>query len=380
MDRSAQLPRASPSDDGAMRSRDKGWTGGQYSVLRVILAWCVVAHGVDVWLIAEAGSPLQRWGALGLLCVLASLLAVGVLDRVAALALALLLMLHRFLEGVPELLTAWPAFESILLLHAFVPGAPYGAWSARGRPAPAGDWYMPARLHDGAWLVVGLSHLLTGVSLVLNEGWLSSASPLEWVLCAVHLGFLPLALIPGGRPWALVLGLSSLASGPVDGDLALALGAHLSCFTPAWFAPRPGPPLSLFYDGECGLCHGAVRFFIAEDRTGAALRYAPLGSEAFEGAVGDDVRAQLPDSVVLVGQSGRVEVRSTAVIRCLDRLGGGWRLLSWALRVVPLALRDATYDLIARARKRVVAAPDGLCPVLPPELRDRFLVQPSSDP
>jgi predicted DCC family thiol-disulfide oxidoreductase YuxK len=351
-----------------------GWTGAQYSALRIVLATCVVLHGVDVWLLAGEGSPLQRWSAVSLLTVIALPLALGTLDRVAAVALALLLLLHRFLDGVPELLTAWPAFESVLLLHAFVPPAPYGAWAARGRPDPGGGWRLPDRLHDAAWLVVGLSHLLAGLATTTSATWLASATGLEWALCAVHLGFLPLALVPGGRPLALCLGLASLLAGPLDGNLILAFGAHLACFTPAWFAPRPGPPQTLFYDGECGLCHRAVRFFLAEDPGGDALHYAPLHSPAFMRLVSEAAREALPDSLVLVTDAGTVHVRSEAVMLCLERLGGGWRIASWAMRVFPGPLRDLVYDLVAAGRRRLFAAPTAACPIVPPALRDRFVV------
>jgi len=356
-----------------------GWTGGQYSALRVALACCALLHGVDLWLLSDGGSALQRWGAVGLLAVIALPLALGTLDRVAAVALAVMLLLHRFLEGLPELLTAWPAFESILLLHAFVPAAPYGAWTARGRPDPGGGWRLPDRLHDAAWLVVGLSHLLAGLTATTSEAWLAAASSLEWALCAVHLAFLPLALVPGGRPLALGLGLTSLLAGPLDGSLVLAVGAHLACFTPAWLAPQPGPPQTLFYDGECGLCHRAVRFFLAEDPEGEALRYAPLSSPAFTERVPAAIREALPDSLVMVTDAQDLHVRSQAVLLSLDRLGGGWRIAAWTMRLFPAVLRDSVYDLVAAHRRRLFEVPVEACPLVPPNLRGRFITEPPSD-
>lgn len=359
-----------------MERANNRWTGGQYSVLRAGLAACAVVYGLLAWLPSDQGSALQRWGAAGLLTLVAIPLAIGVLDRAAAIALCALLLLHRFLEGAPDLLTAWPAFESILLVHAFVPTAPFGAWTARGRPDPAGDWRLPDRLHDASWLVVGLAHLLAGLAWITTEDALAGATPLEWAVASVNLAFLPLALMQRTRPLALALGLLSLLAGPLDGNLVLALGAHLACFTPAWLAPRPGPPRVLFYDGACGLCHRSVRFFLAEDRSGDALVYAPLASPVLARHVPEGRLNTLPDSLVLITSEGEIRVRSEAVRLALDRLGGGWRVAAWALRMVPRPVRDAVYSLVAANRKRLFDSPENACPIVPSSLSQRFLTEP----
>lgn len=331
-----------------------------------------VVFGLLAWLPGDQGSPLQRWGAAGLLALVAMPLALGVLDRAAAVALCALLLLHRFLEGTPDLLTAWPAFESVLLVHAFVPTAPFGAWTARGRTDPSGDWRLPDRLHDAVWLVVGLSHLLAGLSWLTSDASAALATPLDWSLAGVHLAFLPLALLYRARPLALILGVLSLSAEPLDANLLLAVGAHLACFTPAWLSPRPGPPMTLFYDGACGLCHRSVRFFLAEDRSGDALVYAPLSSALLTDRVPAERLETLPDSLVLVTGEGDVLVRSNAVRLALDRLGGGWRITAWALWLVPRPVRDAVYDLVAANRRRLFEVPEDACPMISPSMACRF--------
>ena len=69
---------------------------------------------------------------------------------------------------------------------------------------------------------------------------------------------------------------------------------------------------------------------------------------------------------------GRLLSRSRAFIEIGRRLGGLWWLLTLAIRAFPRSLRDAVYDRIAGARHRVFARPDDVCPVLPPQLRERF--------
>ena len=350
-----------------------GWTGGQYSLLRVLFACSAVLYAADAWLGGAEGTVAQRWGALGLLTMVALPLALGVLDRVAAVALCVLLLLHRFLTPAPELLVAWPAFESVLLLHAFVRPAPYGAWSARGRMDPGGGWRLSDRLHDIAWLVVGLSHLLAGLASGMAMSWSLEAGVSAWVGVSVHLAFLPLALWRSTRPLALTLGLMSVAFGPLEGSVVLAIAAHLACLTPSWFTPASGPVEPLFYDGDCGLCHRAVRFCLAEDTQGRLFHYAPLEGEAFTSRVSADVRATLPDSLIILTAEGRVLCKSDAVVRCLMRLGGLWRLFAWCLRWTPRVLRDAAYDGIAGVRHRLFARPASACPLVPESLKGRFL-------
>ncbi|MBI3725962.1 DUF393 domain-containing protein, partial [bacterium] len=79
---------------------------------------------------------------------------------------------------------------------------------------------------------------------------------------------------------------------------------HLFTFDPAWVpASKASAVERIFFDGGCGLCHGFVRFVLAEDRAGA-FRFAPLGSRAFEAAVREEERAGLPESVVVVTEEG----------------------------------------------------------------------------
>jgi predicted DCC family thiol-disulfide oxidoreductase YuxK len=132
------------------------------------------------------------------------------------------------------------------------------------------------------------------------------------------------------------------------------------------------PPERLFYDGSCALCHGAVRFVLARDPEGRAFRFAPLDSDAFRSAAPEAVRAALPDSFVVETSDGRLLTRSTAVLHLLDRLGGPWRVLGRAARIVPRALRDALYDCVARVRYRVFGRETEACPVIPKQLRSRF--------
>jgi predicted DCC family thiol-disulfide oxidoreductase YuxK len=329
-----------------------GWTGGQYSLYRLVLgtwlAWSLTAAGGEA-----------RWGIA--LCVL---LAAGALDRIAAaglLGLLTWLCAHQgSLWTVPALCTGW-----LLVAHLLTPPAPYGSWARRRKADPGIGWRMPRALHLGSWLVLAASYGLTGFAAL-------DAASFD---TALHLSFVPLAAIPQLRPWiwSLMLmrhGVYLLAGwGSVPGGVVM---VHLLAFNPAWVRRREAPQEMVFYDGRCGLCHRAVRFTLAEDPNGNAFRFAPLQSPALEAAVPPEVRLALPDSIVVMTASGDLLTGSSAVLHILRRLGGFWSLLSLLARVIPGPARDALYNLAAAIRYRLFARPSDLCPAVPPQIRSRF--------
>lgn len=128
----------------------------------------------------------------------------------------------------------------------------------------------------------------------------------------------------------------------------------------------------LFYDGTCALCHAAVRFVAARDRTGR-FAFAPLAGATAAAAIPGDVRRTLPDSLVVLTHAGALLVKSDAVLYAAGRLGGWWGLGATALRAVPRPLRDGVYDAVALARYRVFGRVENVCPVVPDSQRARFL-------
>jgi predicted DCC family thiol-disulfide oxidoreductase YuxK len=126
----------------------------------------------------------------------------------------------------------------------------------------------------------------------------------------------------------------------------------------------------LLYDGVCNLCNAAVRFTVARDDEGR-FRFAPLQSDAGQELL---ERHGLPtegfDSFVLVdGEDCYTE--STAALRVCRGLDFPWPLLSVFL-VLPAAVRDPVYELVAANRYRVFGKTDA-CQLPDPELRERFV-------
>lgn len=132
------------------------------------------------------------------------------------------------------------------------------------------------------------------------------------------------------------------------------------------------PAEIVFYDGHCGLCHGAVKFVLRHDREGA-FQFAPLQGITFRGSVPVARQASIPDSIVILTANGDLLLRSDAFIYILGRLGGVWRTAAAIVTIVPRPLRDAVYNFIARVRYRIFGRRNDICPIVPQELRGRFL-------
>jgi predicted DCC family thiol-disulfide oxidoreductase YuxK len=411
---------------------NNGWTGGQYSLVRAVFGSYLLVHFVCLapWaaeLFSNQGvladgraSPLLHlfpnvlalWDhpavVTGLVIAAAALsvaFAVGFHDRPAAV---LLWYIWACLHGRMPLISnpGLPYVGWLLLAHAFLPPAPYGSWAARRRADPGNGWRMPESIFLVAWILMALGYTYSGYTKLISPSWLNGTAlarvlenPLArpgpvrdallalpsgflhlatWAALFLELSFAPLALVPRLRPllWGLLLAMHVNLIVVIDfADLSLGMVMlHLFTFDPAWIRPRPTrAPDTVFYDGQCGLCHRAVRFLLSEDRLGVAFTFAPLGGEAFRAALPEARRKGLPDSLVVLTGDGSVLVRSMAVRYLLQRLGGAWRVLGDAAGIVPARVLDRVYDFVARMRFRLFARPATICPLVPKHLQNRFV-------
>lgn len=412
-------------------SMNNSWTGGQYSLFRVLFGAYLCIHFAQLipWgaeLFSRQGvlpqgsvSPvlwlfpnvLALWDApvfvITLLVIAAGfsvLFAIGYYDRLAAVVLW---YIWACLFGRNPLISnpGLPYVGWLLLAHACLPTAPYGSWAARNRSDPADAWQMTPSIYAAAWILMAVGYTYSGLWKLTSPSWLDGTalirvmenplarlSPIrdlllslpEWLLhlqtwgaLALEISFAPLALFARVRPWIwlLMLMMHFALMAVVDfADLSLGMAMlHLFTFDPAWIRPLVVKSSDLvFYDGHCGLCHRAVRFLLAEDHTGRTFQFAPLESETFQTAINEDQRATLPDSIIVRTAEGEVLMRSAAVLYALRRLGGVWRVLGTVAAIVPAGIRDGVYDWIAHIRYRLFPTPAEACPLVPADLRGRF--------
>jgi predicted DCC family thiol-disulfide oxidoreductase YuxK len=405
------------------------WTGGQYSVFRVLFGAYLVWHlarllpwGAEMFsrdgvlpaqaspvlhlfpnILAVSDVPAMVSGLLAIGIVAAALFAVGLFDRTAAV---LVWYVWACLYGRNPLISnpGLPYIGWMLLAHAFLPRSPYGSWARRTEADPGAHWRMPPLLFAAAWALMALGYSYSGYTKLVSPSWLEG-SALRYVLesplarpslirdtllsfkpgvlqvatfgaLMLELGFAPMALWGRARPliWTGMVSLHlSLIALIAFADLSLGMVMlHLFTFNPSWLAPVRGATQEwLFYDGHCGLCHRAVRFVLSEDFD-AHFRYAPLQSERFKATVSEQIRKSLPDSLVVFTTDGRALCRSAGVIYLMRAMGGLWRAVATIASVVPASALDATYDQVARIRYRLFKQPAEVCPIMPKDLRARF--------
>lgn len=102
----------------------------------------------------------------------------------------------------------------------------------------------------------------------------------------------------------------------------------------------------LFYDGECGLCHRCVAWFIKHDHHDT-LRFAPLQGVTYSNL--DHERPEDVSSMVVVDARG-LWTESNAVLAGLRAIGGFWRAMAMIGSLAPRFIRDSMYRFVARRR------------------------------
>ena len=110
-------------------------------------------------------------------------------------------------------------------------------------------------------------------------------------------------------------------------------------------------PFILMYDGQCGLCHAAVRFLYHQDKH-HRFTYVPLNSSLGKQLTSKSgIDTTKIDSIILLEQEMAYYIKSRAVLKSLHALGGLWRI-SYLLMYVPVCPLDFIYDKVAKYRSK----------------------------
>lgn len=132
--------------------------------------------------------------------------------------------------------------------------------------------------------------------------------------------------------------------------------------------PFSGP--IILFDAECVLCSANARFILERDRA-AVFRLASMQSELGQSLYRRHGMDPNDPVSLLVVEGERMRRDSDAVLFIYEGLGFPWRFAG-LLRIVPAALRDPMYRLVARNRYRLFGKRD-TCWIAPPQFRDRIL-------
>jgi predicted DCC family thiol-disulfide oxidoreductase YuxK len=108
-------------------------------------------------------------------------------------------------------------------------------------------------------------------------------------------------------------------------------------------------PTVIVYDGMCHLCSGSMAWLahrVPEDR----LSFMPVQSAEGAKALRSAGLNELDPSSFLLVSRGQIFQKSRAVIAPLRLVGGLWKALAWALKLLPMSLADRLYDWVANNR------------------------------
>jgi predicted DCC family thiol-disulfide oxidoreductase YuxK len=145
--------------------------------------------------------------------------------------------------------------------------------------------------------------------------------------------------------------------------------------TPAQGPSGPQGAHLVLYDGVCGLCSRVLQFLLRHDHRGV-FNFASLQSATGQATVarwGGDPEALSSFYVVadFRTSAARVFIRSDAALFVAGQLGWPWKTIR-AAGILPKALRDRLYDVVARTRYRVFGRSEQ-CLLPSPEFRSRFV-------
>ncbi len=109
-------------------------------------------------------------------------------------------------------------------------------------------------------------------------------------------------------------------------------------------------PLTILYDGDCALCNWLVVFILKRD-TGKVFQFQSLQSDFGQLVL---EKYNLPKEnfeTVMLLKGEHVLEKSTAVLEITKLLGYPWKLL-YAFKIIPVVIRDAVYQFVAKNRHR----------------------------
>lgn len=127
-------------------------------------------------------------------------------------------------------------------------------------------------------------------------------------------------------------------------------------------------PHLILYDGSCGMCQYAVRFFLKYNKT-SNFYFASLQSN-----LGILIKKEFSlnnvDSLIYV-ENGEAHIYAKGVLKALKYTSYPVKLLHF-LKIIPYFISNPIYKLIAKYRKKIVKTPTA-CPIYPQAIQKRFL-------
>lgn len=120
----------------------------------------------------------------------------------------------------------------------------------------------------------------------------------------------------------------------------------------------------IYYDGECGLCHLAVRSILRVDSK-SKFYFSPLSNL--------DNNLKNIDSIILK-KGNKVFYEGQAIIMIFESIDNNWNYLAKVLKLIPINVLDTAYRWVSRNRAKVSLKKVSSCPIVPSSYQKRFIL------
>lgn len=120
----------------------------------------------------------------------------------------------------------------------------------------------------------------------------------------------------------------------------------------------------IYYDGECGLCHLAVRFILRVDSK-SNFYFSPLSNL--------DINLKNIDSIILK-RGNKVFYEGMAIIMIFENIDNNWNYLAKVLKLIPINVLDTAYRWMSRNRAKISVKKISSCPIVPSCYQKRFIL------
>ena len=120
----------------------------------------------------------------------------------------------------------------------------------------------------------------------------------------------------------------------------------------------------IYYDGDCGLCHLAVRFILRVDSK-SNFYFSPLSNL--------DINLKNIDSIILK-RGNKVFYEGMAIIMIFQNIDNYWNYLAKVLKLIPINVLDTAYRWVSRNRAKISVNKVSSCPTVPSYYQKRFIL------
>ena len=124
----------------------------------------------------------------------------------------------------------------------------------------------------------------------------------------------------------------------------------------------------ILFDGECHFCDASVQLIIKRDQN-KYFKFAPIQSDIGQKLLNEFHIPKSMDSLIFI-EGNKSYIKSTAALKISRRLDGPLKLF-YPFLLVPVFLRDALYDIVAKNRYKLVKK--SACKIPTKEELERFL-------